>query len=237
MSPAKARADEPMWTYYDLTLHVDRLVGGIPKHPEIIRRWQDAHMTGKPGEPDTPQTAADATLALLGPQALDPEEVVAGIWTGFVTDADGNLGWEARTVKAMLKESANIVRTLRAAMSQDSKGNWKSVPLRARLAEAVFPEPKVITILDGEGKPIKEPESTERPIHVMTQQGPRTALKRTDYVENVKVVCLLKVLNTNVISERTLRLILEHASSNGLGTDRSQGNGTFTYELVKREQA
>jgi len=220
-----------MFDNYDLILHVDRLVGGIPKHPEIIKRWQEAHLTGKPGEPNA-ATATDETLALLGPQALDLDEVVAGIWTGFVTDKDGNLGWEARTVKAMLKESANIVRTIRDAMVKDGKGGYKSIPLRARLAERVFVAPKVITIMKDD-KPITEPESGERPIHVMTQQGPRTALKRTDYVEDVVLTCTLEVLNDGVITDKILRVILDHAQRNGLGTDRSQGNGTFTYKLTK----
>src|SRR3954469_16672730 len=145
-----------MFDNYDLILHVDRLVGGIPKHPEIIKRWQEAHLTGKPGEPNA-ATATDETLALLGPQALDPDEVVAGIWTGFVTDKDGNLGWEARTVKAMLKESANIARPSRAGRVKGGKGGAKSTPLRPRPAGRVFGAPKVVTIMKGD-QPITEPE-------------------------------------------------------------------------------
>jgi len=213
-----------MFLNYNLTLHVDRLVGGIPKHPTIIKRWQEAHLKGKEGEP-TAEAATDATLNLLGSQAMDPEEVIQGIWTGFVTLASDELALENRNVKAMLKESANIVKAL-----PDAQVRGKQIPLRARLAERVFINPRLIRITkDGVG--ITEPESVERPIHVMTMQGPRTALKRTDFVEGVDLACHLEVLDDGAITEKLLRLILDHGSRNGIGTDRSTGAGTFTYEL------
>lgn len=221
------KTDDDMWIDYSLTLQVERLVGGIPKHPAIIKRWQEAHLSGKAGEPSA-EAATEGTVDLLGAQALDPEEVISGIWTGFV-EKDGDLAIEARLVKAMLKESANIVRVLPGALQRG-----KAIPLRARVAERVFVEPHVILLIDKNDKPVREPQSAERPIHVMTAQGPRTALKRTDYVEDVTLRCTLSVLNDGLITEQILRLILDHAARNGLGTDRSQGNGTFTYELERR---
>jgi hypothetical protein len=223
-----------MYVFYTLNLHLDRLVGGTPKHPEIVRRWQearsDALAKSQPGEPQTVEAATEATIAALGDQALDESEAVQGIWTGFITDQDGNLAWEARNIKAMLKESANIVRVL-----PDAKINGKVIPLKARVAERVFPEPKIIT-LTKDDKPVAEAESSERAIHVMTQMGPRTALKRTDHLTDVDLSCTLRVLNDKLISEKILRLILNHARYNGLGTDRSTGAGTFEYELKKLEE-
>ena len=119
----------------------------------------------------------------------------------------------------MLKESANICKSF-------VRVNGKPVPLRARLAERVFVEPRLIPL--GVAEPTG---SREKPVHVMTARGPRSALKRTDYVSHVKLVCRLKVLDDGFISERVLRTILDHASANGLGCDRSQGYGTFDYEL------
>ena len=215
-----------MYDTYHLTLYVDRLVGGIPKHPALIKRWQEAHLKGT--EPITAEQATEQTLNLLGSQAMDPDEVVSGIWTGFVTLRESDqLALEGRNVKAMLKESANIVRTL-----PEAQVRGKPIPLRAKLAERVFVTPNRIPILDEHGNVITEPKSAERPVHVMTMQGPRTALKRADFVEDAVLNCDLKVLQDGVITEKTLRLILDHACLNGIGTDRSQGNGTFTYELT-----
>lgn len=216
-----------MWNYYDLTMTVDTLVGGTPKHPEIVQRWQEARWPKnparvlQPGDPQTPAEAADVTVELLGDQAIGDDEV-QGIWTGFVTTDDGELAVEARQVKAMFKESANILRTM-------LKVGGKVIPLRAKLAERLFVAPKLI------GLGVREPsDTTERPIHVMTARGPRTALKRTDLVRDAKVAVELRVLDDGIITEHILRSILEHAAVNGFGTDRSQGNGTFQWELARR---
>src|SRR5262245_33503995 len=99
-----------MWKHYQLDLDVDRLVGGIPKNPEIVKRWQEARWNDKakllPGDPTTPEEAAELTVEMLGEQ-MEAEE--KGVWTGFVEHPDGGLGFEGRNVKAMLKESANIL--------------------------------------------------------------------------------------------------------------------------------
>lgn len=220
--------DKPMWIEYDLALEVETLVGGLPKHPEIVKRWQEAKWPTNPdralneGDPTDPVEAAEATVALLGTQAIEPEEKVAGIWTGFAEDPEVGLVLEARNVKAMLKESANIMKSLLPV-------NGKQIALRSKLAERVFVAPHLIPL--GRREP---DEAVERAIHVMTMQGPRTALKRTDVCRKVSIRCTLKVLNDGIISEDILRAILEHASENGLGTDRSQGNGTFSYTLERR---
>jgi hypothetical protein len=217
-----------MWTYYRLDLIIDRLVGGIPKHPDIVRRWQEARWPASPekkllpGDPKTPEEAAAQTVADLGNQAMSIEEATAGIWTGF-PEKDGTLVLEARLIKAMLKESANIVRNY-----PETYKNGKATYLRAQVAERVFVAPKFISL------GVTEALSLERPIHVMTPQGPRTALKKTDYLDDVKVSCDLKVLNDGLITKKILDIILEHASENGLGTDRSQGNGTFVWVLDER---
>ena len=116
----------------------------------------------------------------------------------------------------------------------------KKIALRARVAERVFVlgmpgrSKKFIPLYKG-GEPQGSAESLERPIHVMTARGQRTALKKTDFVNEAQLDMVLQVLNDGVITEDILRIILEHAALNGLGTDRSQGNGMFDYELKKIE--
>jgi hypothetical protein len=226
-----------MWIYYDLTLHVNRLAGGIPKHPDLVKSWQEAKWpTGKvandlAAEGITPETAADKTLEELGDNALSEEEIDK-VWTGFAMDGD-KIVLENRNIKAMFKESANIVKDMPVAYV-----GGKKIALRSKLAERLFPQPVWIPILDDihPDLPVAV-QSVERPIHVVTRQGPRTALKRVDIVNRARLVCQLKVLNDKMITEGHLRAILDHASENGVGTDRSQGCGTFTYELTKREES
>lgn len=215
-----SKTDE-MFSTFRLEMTIDRLVGGIPRHPAIVERWQEArwkdHAKLQPGDPTTPEEAANRTIELLGEQV---HEEVAGIWTGFVEHPDGGLAIEGRQIKAMFKESANILRTM-------IKVGGKVIPLRARVAERVFVQPNMLSL------GVAAPTGTiERPIHVMTAQGPRTALKRTDYVDGAKIVCELRVLNDGVITEAILDSILTHAALNGVGADRSQGQGMFTYTLT-----
>jgi hypothetical protein len=227
-----------MFTDYTLTLHIDRLVGGIPRHPEIVKRWQEARWPKGAVATDladagiTPETAAAQTVDELGDNAMSEEEVAA-VWTSFATVGEGDASRpviESRQIKAMLKESANIIKNM-----PEVRVAGKAIPLRAKLAERVFPAPKWMPILNDSNpdKPV-EVLSLERPIHVMTAQGPRTALKRTDYVDDARLVVTLRVLDDGVITEKVLRSILDHASLNGVGTDRSQGAGTFEYDLEKR---
>ena len=83
----------------------------------------------------------------------------------------------------------------------------------------------------------KEPDGQEEgPIHVQTAQGPRTAIKRVDYVEDVslsfEVWTLKKQNNSDAekkrhIGKEDLEKMLALAQENGLGADRSQGSGKF----------
>jgi hypothetical protein len=224
-----------MWVDWTLVMHVDHLVGGIPKHPELVRRWQEAKWPTNPDralaldDPQTPEEAALLTIAELGTQALASEDV-AGVWTGFA-EHDGRLVLEERNVKAALKESSNIVKGLPSMRVTARDGvTIKDLPLRSKLAERVFVRPRWLDL--GVSEPTG---SMEKPIHVMTRQGPRTALKRADYIDDVTITCTLRVLNDGMITEKILRTILDHVSENGLGTDRSQGAGCLSYQLTLKE--
>ncbi len=219
---------DQMWNTYQLELVVDKLTGGLPKHPEIVRRWQEAKwptggdaVTGK-----TIEQATAETIDLIG----EPNEEVSGIWTGFVSARFEEPGIqfaciEARIIKAMLKEAANIVKNL--TLLRDPKTGKTPGYLRSKVAERVFVSPRLIRVCEED-----KVKSAERPIHVMTMRGPRTALKRVDYVEDVPLSCTLRVLNDKVITEKVLRVMLDYAQDGGLGTDRSIGSGTFTYKLT-----
>ncbi len=58
-------------------------------------------------------------------------------------------------------------------------------------------------------------------------QGPRTSIKRAEYVEDVEMRFTLRVLKDNLVTADHLRTILEYMQVGGIGSDRSQGSGTF----------
>lgn len=125
---------------------------------------------------------------------------------------------ECRQVKAAVKQSASVLGITRKKTG----------------SKQILAEGGEVKALDGGdrlylGK--TEPDGfEERPIHVMTAQGPRTALKRVDYCENVKLEFEIWILRTNAqekrhIGEDELVTILTFMQENGVGADRSQGGG------------
>jgi hypothetical protein len=94
------------------------------------------------------------------------------------------------------------------------------------------------TDANGQWNYITSPDGIdERPISVMTRQGPRTAIKRSEYVLRPFVtfdVCILHDgIGKGIIGPRELAGILDLAQWLGLGADRSQGSGTFSVESVR----
>jgi hypothetical protein len=163
----------------------------------------------------------------MGVDSLSAETMEAlkeSCWNGFKIDDQG-LYLEGRQVKACLKESANIV-----------KGMLNITALKQRLAERVYVVEETIPLS------VKQPSgSYEAMIHAMTAMGPINALKRVDYVERPVIRFTLRVLNEPLMNKDKKKLppmdylttILAHAGENGLGADRSQGNGQF--DVIKLE--
>lgn len=224
----------PLWTRIGITLSIkNRVVGGVPTDPKLISGWLSANM------PDVDaaerEKLATATLAQL--PALT-EEKAEGMWTTFKRDASG-LYIEGRQVKAMFKESANILRDMLTKADKKTKGEGDSskskyTNLKAKLAERLFVEDDKI-FFKRDKKNILAPDGNEeRAIHVMTAQGPRTALKRVDYVSApAAIIFTCRFLNDGVVDLGLIETLLEHSSWNGLGADRSQGNGLFEVSEVK----
>lgn len=108
-----------MWHKYEVVIQIrDRIVGGIPKNPEMIKAWLAARGL-EDLEEQTKKEMAD--------------QLTEGSWQGFKRDADG-LYIEARQVKASWKMAANVIRKV-----IKFKG-----PMRARLAERLFITPRLI---------------------------------------------------------------------------------------------
>lgn len=218
------------WQRYNITLRVkNRLVGGIPNDPKLIEGWLKAAM---PKLDDAERAKLkEATLAEL-PAAT--EERASGLWPVFKCDPHG-IYLEGRQLKAMFKEAANILRdTLMKAEKGDKAANDKKsryTNLRARVAEHLFVEEDRIHIKRDGKNMAKADGNEEKPIHVMTAQGPRDALKRFDFVDApAEVSFTVRTLSSGVVDEALLKVMLEYAGWNGLGADRSQGAGQF--ELV-----
>jgi hypothetical protein len=188
----------------------DRIYGGMPRNKELIKAWVES-TTGYSDEQAVKLTQDNAELVV--------NEVAEKCWIGFPGDAEG-LFVPARNIKAMLKQSASMLRITKTKVG----------------SKQILAEGMEVKALDGSDKirlGVTEPHGTEeKAIHVMTAQGPRTALKRQDYVEKPVLEFEIWVLKTapgenRHVGEKDIVQILRHAQENGCGASRSQGDGKF----------
>ena len=189
----------------------DRLCGGVPRNKELIKAWVTAgtEHNDEMSEAQT-QEAKDAII----------NDVAEKSWIGFFEDAEKGLWMHTRNVKSAFKQGASMLRITTTKIG----------------SKQIFAEGSEIKGLDGSDRIYldrKTPDGTdEKPIHVMTAQGPRTALKRFDYVTKAKISFELWVLKTAVaekrhVGEEELIRVLTFLQENGIGADRSQGEGKF----------
>jgi len=208
-----------LWKYFDVELEFrNRIVGGVPKSPDTMKSWLKTR-TGLEG--DNLAAIVTRTATEMGRDTLTDDEetqLLEAAWQGFKQTPEGPYV-ESRQVKAMLKEAANVVKKILNVAN-----------MKARVAERVFVYPDIIQM------GVAEVSGTdERPIHVMTARGPRTSLKRFDYVDRPRLLFSLKVLDEVLVTLDKKRLtpatylpvLLEYGGENGMGADRSQGNGQF----------
>ncbi len=211
---------DPFSTYV-VTIRLKDVVGGKPASPELIARWIEATCKKKSAEDRAKIVDAHIdTLDIVTGEKTEQQTTV------FARVNGGALAIEGRQVKALLKESANIIKTI----GPDDVKN-----LRSKVADQVFVEEEFIQL--GRTEP---DEHLERPIHVITPQGPRTSIKRVEIVKDATITFTIKRRRGNdkqSVPEKTLLAILDYAQTVGLGADRSQGFGTFEVVSVEKLDA
>ena len=195
----------------------DKICGGTPKNPDLIRDWVKAG-TGHDDAQTDVQTA-EALEALI-------DTTTEKSWNGFPGDETGLFLW-ARQVKALFKECASMLRVM----------------VEKRGSKQVFQHGFEIKGTKRDDRiylGVKAPTGyDEGPIHVQTAQGPRTALKRVDYILKPEVEFHVWVLATHAaetrhVGEGEIRNLLLFGQENGLGADRSQGRGKFDVLAFER---
>jgi hypothetical protein len=218
----------PLYDIYSVTVRFrEYLCGGVPKNPDLIKGWIKAK-TG----------FDDKTTEVQTQEALDTltEEVTEKSWNGFPGDERGLFIW-TRQVKALFKECATMLR-----YTVDKRGS-KQIFQHGFEIKSIQPDLKNAHNRLYLGK--KEADGfIEGPIHVQTAQGPRSAIKRVDYVEGTELsfeiwVLMTATAETRHIGEKHIVEMLRFGQENGIGADRSQGHGKFdvtSFECTQRAE-
>lgn len=223
-------------TTYRVELQVRNvLVGGVPASPNIIRKWLQSRL--EVGDAVLQEMLAKTlkerfanTTPSLDEQidALLEDEDGPSI-NGFKRDqVTGELQYEGRCMKAALKEFANSAYPGTDWPGKDKVAKSFRKGLMNTLAERVFiPEVYI-------GLGVKQPDRVEERIkHVMTPQGPKSAINRVEIVEAPTVSFTVRVHDDFLPQEAWAR-IWERGEDIGIGADRGRSDGQF--DLLKWER-
>lgn len=219
-----------LWKIYEVELRVlRRLYGGLPKNPDIIQGFLKGK--GVP-EDDESKRLAEKIKKEVGTTEEELEEAEERMWTTFKRDERG-LFIETRQIKAMLKEAVGETEMYKQP---------GLMGLKSRVGGSVFPKgqggedlTRLYLYRGSEmDKIVHKPDGFEETVgHVRGPQGPRSILKRKDYVTAPWIMFELKVANKRV-KKKVLDDLFEVGEEIGLGADRSQEHGKF--KLVKFEE-
>jgi hypothetical protein len=213
---------------YKVEILLKDLVGGRPKTKKMIKSWVNA--TCKKKSAEERQKIIDAHVSMLGEiteEKADDQAIV------FARMPDGQLAIEGRQVKAMLKEAGNICKEIvPAGRVKEGAPKEGVTALRSKVADKMFVVEDYIPLNRTEPD-----ETLEKPIHVMTPQGPRDSIKKIEILRDVPVTFTIKRRrgpDRTGVPEKAMLAILDYAQTSGLGADRSQGRGQFEVINVER---
>jgi hypothetical protein len=210
--------------FYRVKIHVNRLVGGIPKDPAMVEKWVAA--TCKKASDEERARIVQTHLEDL-PKVTDDTIKYNGTKFSGENTPKG-LFIESRQVKSMLKESGNIMKF---SVPNSKKDDELGIPcLKNKVGDHVFVEEDEI-YLDRQ----KPDRILQRPISIKNgPRGPVSAIKVSDICDNVDITFTLRRLLKGEVPEKVLYLILHYGENLGVGADRSQGFGKFKVMDVQK---
>lgn len=210
-----------MWKKYDVELKMTgRFAAALPRTPEEIKAMLENRMPLHAPANYTPiEELTKIVVTQVVPEEVEGVEPEAGPQFGWATfkHNDDGLYYEGRCIRGHLKDCANQVKDI-----------LKVKALKAKVANKVYVMTEVIPLGT---KVIAGTE--QRFIQVMTMQGPRSTIKYIDYLEKPVLRFQLNVLEDDVINFETLNAIFDYGCVHGLGQERSQGWGRYTYTITE----
>lgn len=231
-------------TTYRVKLLVDGvIVGGVPSNPSVIKSWLTARldMGDAALEELLDQTIKERNGSMSVEEKVEvlAKSPVAPSVNGFKRNGDGILCYEGRCMKAALKEAANSAFPGTDWPGKSSaKGVAPRKGLMSTLVERVF-VPQLLIPLVVEDKPVHTDDRRdnedptpggyaveERVKHVVTAQGPRSAINIVEVVRRPTVEFEL-VVHDDFMTREAWAKIWTRLEDIGIGADRGRSDGSF----------
>lgn len=242
MATGKAKAETGVtglkWDVFLLRMQFEgRIMGAVPMERQIVKGWLETKAPTHAPEGARPLDELAAEVEQSTAWVDDVEETestredpegMKRVTSVFQKHPEkGYLAVRAGTIRAHLKDCAR----------QLFQAKQVNVPVfRSKVANFVYVKPYWVPIVrtDGEnGHVLRKPDGwDERPIHVITMQGPRSALKKSMFVEDVELWTVIGLLQNPFVKPEHLELILTYGGIHGYGAERSLGEGQYEHELI-----
>lgn len=222
----------------------ERVLGGMPKNPEIVAAWLAAmeanpklksDLASQYGAPATPEGyAKEVKLATY--EGDEPTQEEERVWCGFRENEVG-LYLAPHQVVAALMDSASSSR-----LTTSRVGSKNIIARNLWVRDAGAPSNPLTSPLYF--RPMKRTADgrDEFGSRVNTPKGPRSTLHRYDYIEGAEMEWIISVLpvggkDGSFIREQELRGLLAIAQEHGLGAARPRGYGRFDVTAFEKIQS
>ena len=192
-----------------------------------------------PGPPGGKQPQDLSAVAAQAVDTLDPvpdgdpaEKAMERIWVGFSRNETG-LFIRGSNIRAHMKYAAGVLgRRLKAEKGFAGMPHCRN--FKSKAADALYIEEEEVYLLGEDGKPITgQPMHRDATMQVFTAMGPRTCLKRVDFVYPCTIRATVLFL-PGEIKESHLRGIFEYGCQHGFNQDRSLQFGRYAWTLGER---
>lgn len=225
-----------LWTKYRVRWHfLSRLCGSTPADPEVIRRWLLAREPlVKPAGALSIEETQEEVLASIERGEGEPDQEYSLLV--FQHDA-GGVVMRASTIKAHVKDCA---RVLSAQFIGGIKGERR---FSTRVINGVYLDKSVYYVpiwrptADGLLRLAQADSAEDRMVHAHGPQGPVNALKRFEYLEPPTTMEFTLLVLGRSVSETDLHHLFTYGGTHGYAGERSNGEGRYTYELSRIDDA
>src|SRR6516225_4875010 len=217
------------WTTYTGSLHINTLVGGIPKDGATIHAFVKARFTDNASEMS--RIATEIMIEMGLDPVLDKENLNASEIDDIVDKVskkaiegngfkqiNGELVWEGRCLKAALNEACNAlypnVEPFPGRPDKTKKGLKSYFVERVEVVDYYIPLGRTEPDIKGE----------ERIKHIKGPQGPRSAINLVDVCTDLDITFTIRVLD-DWVPEKLWQDLFEYIELGGVWADRARGDG------------
>ena len=175
-----------------------------------------------------PEKIEEEKLA-LGYEEPDPEDVIEKIMTVFPhDDEDRPFMWDYQW-KGFFKDSCRMLRYISGTYCS------KVTAYKKKIDGLIFPQPRKILFIPGEGKKYVDIGKCERPLRGQTAQGERIALAYSETVP-AGTKCEFTILIMDDKLENMVKECMDYGRLHGFSQWRNSGKGRFTWEILEEEK-